>query len=220
VQAQYQNEDIQEVLDTIRLFKTPTDDLIMKYTQERLRQQNKLDVCTSKNGVLVIRAAYFDDGGILRVEIIGCQDLKASDINGFSDPYVKLTVVPLDLKPAVNKKTKVQERTLAPMFNETFSIALTEEQMLSNGILHFCVKDYDRIKKNDYMGEAFLPLEATRLFEDLRTTSAVKLTDVPLVHIPLSLPDSSVYRLLQVLECRPEDSRAAKFSKQERLKIA
>ncbi|CAG7787159.1 unnamed protein product [Allacma fusca] len=220
VRHKYHNPDIQEVLNLISLHKSPTNDLIIKYIQKRVQQQDESDVCTANHGILVFRTAYFEDEGMFRVEINSCKDLKAADMNGLSDPYVKLTIVPPEQYPKVNKKTKVKEKTLCPVFEETFSIPLTPEQMVSHGVLNFSVKDYDRMSKNDFLGEAYLSLESTRLFQQLRSASTVKLTDLPLIHLALSTPDSQMSQILEVLEIRQDDQQALNFAKKERAKQA
>ena len=45
------------------------------------------------------------------------KDLKACDANGFSDPYVRITLLP-DKKQKL--ETKIKRKTLNPKWNETF----------------------------------------------------------------------------------------------------
>ncbi len=45
------------------------------------------------------------------------RDLAAKDANGFSDPYVRVTLLP-DKKHRL--ETKIKRRTLNPRWNETF----------------------------------------------------------------------------------------------------
>ena len=45
------------------------------------------------------------------------KDLKACDANGFSDPYVRITLLP-DKKHKL--ETKIKRKTLNPKWNETF----------------------------------------------------------------------------------------------------
>ncbi len=49
--------------------------------------------------------------------IIQAEDLPAMDIGGTSDPYVKLYILPEKKKKF---ETKVQKKSLNPVFNETF----------------------------------------------------------------------------------------------------
>uniref|UniRef100_A0A8C9SII9 Double C2 domain alpha n=1 Tax=Scleropages formosus TaxID=113540 RepID=A0A8C9SII9_SCLFO len=86
----------------------------------------------------------------LRVGIVRCAHLAAMDVNGFSDPYVKIY-----LKPDVHKKSKhktaIMKKTLNPEYNEEFfyEISLAE---LSEKTLEITVWDYDLGKSNDFIG--------------------------------------------------------------------
>ena len=53
----------------------------------------------------------------LTVVIISAEELPAMDLGGTSDPYVKLFLMP-DKKKKF--QTKVQRKSLNPVFNETF----------------------------------------------------------------------------------------------------
>ena len=57
-----------------------------------------------------------DNSNILELNIQG-KDLAARDLNGLSDPYVRITLLP-DKKHRL--ETKIKRRTLNPKWNETF----------------------------------------------------------------------------------------------------
>ncbi|CAG7828570.1 unnamed protein product [Allacma fusca] len=209
------NADVREVQDLIRLHGASTADLILKYTQERLRLQGKIKMRNADNGQLTLRATYCEDQKSLRVEILNCRGLKPHDSNGMCDPFVKLQIVPQELYPIVAKKTKVKKKTLFPLFDEIFPIPLSPEQMAMGGILHFSVKDHDLFGRNDFLGEVFLSLESIPF-----TTSYAKLQDLPQINLPLTMPTEEVSSMLQTLESRQWDQEAAKFAKKERNKQA
>ena len=54
----------------------------------------------------------------MAVNVIQAADLAAMDMNGTSDPYVKVYLLP-DKKKKF--ETKVHRKTLNPIFNETFN---------------------------------------------------------------------------------------------------
>uniref|UniRef100_A0A3Q3IC02 C2 domain-containing protein n=1 Tax=Monopterus albus TaxID=43700 RepID=A0A3Q3IC02_MONAL len=79
-----------------------------------------------------------------------CAHLAAMDVNGFSDPYVKIYLKP-DIEKKSKHKTAVMKKTLNPEFNEEFfyEISLLE---LANKVLEVTVWDYDLGRSNDFIG--------------------------------------------------------------------
>ncbi|CAD5221182.1 unnamed protein product [Bursaphelenchus xylophilus] len=91
----------------------------------------------------------------LAVTILECRDLPAMDRNGMSDPYVKLTLIP-DRKPKF--ETKIKRNSLNPVFNETFLFSLNFNE-LQRKTLQIVVYDFDRLSKDDRIGQISIPLE-------------------------------------------------------------
>ncbi|XP_054464052.1 double C2-like domain-containing protein alpha [Anoplopoma fimbria] len=89
-------------------------------------------------------------GGGLCVGVKRCAHLAAMDVNGFSDPYVKIYLKP-DIQKKSKHKTSVIKKTLNPEFNEEFfyEISLSE---LANKTLEVTVWDYDLGRSNDFIG--------------------------------------------------------------------
>uniref|UniRef100_A0A8C4DP05 C2 domain-containing protein n=1 Tax=Dicentrarchus labrax TaxID=13489 RepID=A0A8C4DP05_DICLA len=89
------------------------------------------------------------DGGLC-VGVRRCAHLAAMDVNGFSDPYVKIYLKP-DIQKKSKHKTTVMKKTLNPEFNEEFfyEISLSE---LANKTLEVTVWDYDLGRSNDFIG--------------------------------------------------------------------
>ncbi|KAK6948278.1 hypothetical protein Daesc_010042 [Daldinia eschscholtzii] len=89
--------------------------------------------------------------GNLRVDVLDAQDLPAADSNGKSDPYCKFELNGQDVF-----KTKTQKKTLNPVWNEFFEVAIP-----SRTAAKFTVKvyDYDFADKPDYLGGADINLE-------------------------------------------------------------
>ncbi|KAH7100945.1 hypothetical protein BKA62DRAFT_619360 [Auriculariales sp. MPI-PUGE-AT-0066] len=91
---------------------------------------------------------------VLRIQIIGCKELRAADINGKSDPYVAVTVA------RQRQKTPVSPKTLAPTYDPksaTFDFPLYATVLQKVGsLLELVVWDKDVIGK-DYLGELAVP---------------------------------------------------------------
>ncbi|XP_010942889.1 C2 and GRAM domain-containing protein At1g03370 [Elaeis guineensis] len=84
----------------------------------------------------------------LVVHVIEARNLLAMDLNGLSDPYVKLQL------GKQRAKTKVVKKNLSPVWDEEFSFRvgdLKEE-------LTICVLDEDKIFNDDFLGQVKVPL--------------------------------------------------------------
>uniref|UniRef100_A0A8D2KSW2 Synaptotagmin 3 n=1 Tax=Varanus komodoensis TaxID=61221 RepID=A0A8D2KSW2_VARKO len=97
-----------------------------------------------------LRYAYGTEQLVVR--ILRALDLPAKDANGFSDPYVKMYLLP-DRKKKF--QTKVHRKTLNPIFNETFSFNVPFAELPSRK-LHFSVYDFDRFSRHDLIGQVVL----------------------------------------------------------------
>ncbi|KAK2916290.1 hypothetical protein Q8A67_000664 [Cirrhinus molitorella] len=85
----------------------------------------------------------------LVVKILKALDLPAKDANGFSDPYVKIYLLP-DRKKKF--QTKVHRKTLNPIFNETFQFGVPLAELHARK-LHFSIYDFDRFSRHDLIGQ-------------------------------------------------------------------
>lgn len=97
-----------------------------------------------------LRYAYSTEQLVVR--ILRALDLPAKDANGFSDPYVKMYLLP-DRKKKF--QTKVHRKTLNPIFNETFNFNVPFAELPSRK-LHFSVYDFDRFSRHDLIGQVVL----------------------------------------------------------------
>merc|ERR1712013_701153 len=73
---------------------------------------------TSKYGRIKYKIQFEERSGTLEVCVKGCEDLKAMNMDGTSDPYVVVTMIPGIAHSLL--KTKVLKKNLNPEFNETF----------------------------------------------------------------------------------------------------
>ncbi|NXI61016.1 SYT3 protein, partial [Anseranas semipalmata] len=125
---------------------------------------------------VALRYAYGTEQLVVRV--LRARDLPAKDANGFSDPYVKMYLLP-DRKKKF--QTKVHRRTLNPVFDETFSFGVPFAELPARR-LHFSVYDFDRFSRHDLIGQVVLDnlLEAaerdgeTPIWRDILEATAVR----------------------------------------------
>ena len=71
----------------------------------------------------------------------------------FTDPYVKVLIT-FDNRVVFKWKSSIKHRTLAPVYNESFSYVLTEEMNaeLDKVTLAFYVNDFHHLSRNESMG--------------------------------------------------------------------
>ncbi|EWC45810.1 hypothetical protein DRE_05147 [Drechslerella stenobrocha 248] len=87
---------------------------------------------------------------LFTIKIVEAEDLKACDMNGFSDPYVVLG----DEYRKRLAKTRVIYTTLNPRFEETVEITTTGPVLLTATIW-----DHDTVGEHDYVGRAPIKLD-------------------------------------------------------------
>jgi BAI1-associated protein 3 len=64
-------------------------------------------------------------------------------------------------------KTETRWKTLHPIYNEKFQWDITLTECLQeNAVVVFTVKDYDFLSKNDFLGEAIVPLALVSLYKN------------------------------------------------------
>ncbi|GLD94661.1 hypothetical protein PINS_up003285 [Pythium insidiosum] len=113
----------------------------------------------------------------LVVDIKEARGLLAGDLNGYSDPYVRLTL--LDGRGNVIRgspmlQTKVQNRTLDPTWNESFSLGTRRDGVDLRVVttLRFMIYDYDGLLRKDTLGVVDIPVDVLLpLAEHASTTS-------------------------------------------------
>ncbi len=94
--------------------------------------------------------------GNLRVDVLSAEGLPAADSNGKSDPYCKFDLNGVDVF-----KTKVQKKTLSPVWNEFFEITVPSR---IGAKFNVKIYDYDFADKPDFLGAAAIPLEQLEPF--------------------------------------------------------
>ncbi|XP_053397308.1 synaptotagmin-1-like [Mercenaria mercenaria] len=109
--------------------------------------------------------------GELSVCVLQANDLPGMDMNGLSDPYIKVTLLPEKKKKF---ETKVKRKTLNPVFNETFVFKVPYAEVALKTVT-FAVYDFDRFSKHDEIGHLEIPLNtidfgnSTEIWYDLES---------------------------------------------------
>ncbi|XP_041652052.1 synaptotagmin VIII [Cheilinus undulatus] len=85
----------------------------------------------------------------LTVGIKQASSLKAMDLGGSSDPYVKVYICPDKAKTC---ETKVFKNTLNPVFNEKFNFQISKSTLLKSTVV-MKVYDFNRFSKHNIIGE-------------------------------------------------------------------
>ncbi|KAG7468420.1 hypothetical protein MATL_G00142680 [Megalops atlanticus] len=105
-------------------------------------------------GRLLYSLEYNAQDSELTVGIKEATALKAMDLGGTSDPYVKVYSLPNKSK---TYETKVFRKTLQPVFNEYFKFQIPQSE-LSDSMLVMQVYDFNRFSKHEIIGELRLQL--------------------------------------------------------------
>ncbi|XP_039767326.1 synaptotagmin-7 isoform X2 [Ornithorhynchus anatinus] len=109
---------------------------------------------SGSRGELLLSLCYNPSTNSIIVNIIKARNLKAMDIGGTSDPYVKVWLMYKD-KRVEKKKTVTMKRNLNPIFNESFIFDIPTEKLRETTII-ITVMDKDKLSRNDVIGKIYL----------------------------------------------------------------
>ncbi|GIY76723.1 protein unc-13 homolog D [Caerostris extrusa] len=223
-----QNAPYQDLFHMLKLQKSETLHLIELYILQRLEEQQKLSKPTY--GILTIKASYNSAAESLYIDILNARELLPLDPTGFSDPFVIIELVPRHFFPnCVKQRTKVRRRLyslcLMKRLNYNFLTSfeiITFNQVIflssprsgiPGDLLHregaglcFSVMDHDMVTKNDFEGEAFLPLC------NIPECSSEEMKDMKLIELCLMHPNDK-NEILVALAARTWDKDAQEFVK-------
>nr|XP_031536876.1 synaptotagmin-9 [Vicugna pacos] len=115
-------------------------------------------------GELMFSLCYLPTAGRLTITIIKARNLKAMDITGASDPYVKVSLM-CDGRRLKKRKTSTKRNTLNPVYNEAIVFDVPPEN-IDQIHLSIAVMDYDRVGHNEIIGVCQVGNEAERLGRD------------------------------------------------------
>ncbi|CAK9823698.1 Protein unc-13 homolog 4B [Anthophora retusa] len=221
---------LEKIEHLLELHGLETAELIHRYHQERINEQNVLE--DSEYGQITVRAQFVDN--FLNIQILNARKLRPVDSNGdlvgkvstlkrklhtkskqrlkkwqtsSCDSYVKVRLLPEEKFADVKlPKTHVQKENLYPLYDEIFNIPLTSEQRATeNGIIAFELKDKDFLRSR-FMAEAFLSFK-----EIPETGSDRRIETLDQIHLKLSRPTKKSTDIIQALEHRKGDIQATDF---------
>ncbi|XP_019620801.1 PREDICTED: synaptotagmin-6-like [Branchiostoma belcheri] len=101
-------------------------------------------------GEIMFSLCYLPTAGRLTLTIIKARNLKAMDITGTSDPFVKVSLM-CEGKKLKKRKTSVKKNTLNPVWNEAIVFDVPPENM-DQVSLHVSVVDFDRVGHSELIG--------------------------------------------------------------------
>uniref|UniRef100_UPI00398F291F synaptotagmin-10 isoform X2 n=1 Tax=Pristiophorus japonicus TaxID=55135 RepID=UPI00398F291F len=115
-------------------------------------------------GEIMFSLCYLPTAGRLMLTVIKCRNLKAMDITGFSDPYVKVSLI-CEGRRLKKRKTTTKKNTLNPVYNEAIIFDIPPENM-EQVSLSITVMDYDRVSHNEVIGVCRVGQDAEGLGRD------------------------------------------------------
>ncbi|KAM8908033.1 synaptotagmin-10 isoform 1-T1 [Spinachia spinachia] len=101
-------------------------------------------------GEIMYSLCYLPTAGRMTATVIKCRNLKAMDITGSSDPYVKVYLI-CDGRRLKKRKTTTKKSTLNPVYNEAIIFDIPPENV-EQVSLSIMVMDYDRVGHNEVIG--------------------------------------------------------------------
>ncbi|XP_002740330.1 synaptotagmin-7-like [Saccoglossus kowalevskii] len=106
------------------------------------------------SGELLLSLCYAPTAGRITIVVLKCRDLKAMDLTGKSDPYVKIWLM-YKGRRIEKKKTRIKHRDLNPIFNESFIFNITVDKLMDT-TFYVTVMDKDRLSRNETIGGVIL----------------------------------------------------------------
>ncbi|XP_036616597.1 synaptotagmin-10 [Trichosurus vulpecula] len=115
-------------------------------------------------GEIMFSLCYLPTAGRMTLTVIKCRNLKAMDITGSSDPYVKVSLM-CEGRRLKKRKTSTKKNTLNPVYNEAIIFDIPPENVDQVSLL-IAVMDYDRVGHNEVIGICRTGLDAEGLGRD------------------------------------------------------
>ncbi|XP_034145869.1 protein piccolo isoform X2 [Esox lucius] len=111
-------------------------------------------------GEIQLQIHYDKQLGNLIVHVLQARNLATRDNNGFSDPFVKVYLLPG--RGAENKRrSKHAGKSVNPEWNQTVIYKNIHLEQLRKKTLEVSVWDYDKCSSNDFLGEVLIDLSNT-----------------------------------------------------------
>uniref|UniRef100_A0A8C5RRQ1 Piccolo presynaptic cytomatrix protein n=1 Tax=Laticauda laticaudata TaxID=8630 RepID=A0A8C5RRQ1_LATLA len=110
-------------------------------------------------GEIQLQINYDKQLGNLIIHVLQARNLAPRDNNGYSDPFVKVYLLPG--RGIENKrKTKYIQKSLNPEWNQMVIYKSIFLEQLKKKTLEVSVWDYDRFSSNDFLGEVLIELSS------------------------------------------------------------
>ncbi|XP_036360291.1 protein unc-13 homolog D isoform X2 [Octopus sinensis] len=196
--------------ERLTLNSETTQELMLQYLSKLCQD---LKTPEEDYGQVALKAGYISEthGYVtIYVKVINAKDLPGLDTTGFSDPYVVITLQPRMLFQNLrSQKTKIITRTLNPVFNSSFQFhnVLSELLKKQGAAVQILVYDYDKLKRDDFVGEAVIPLSSIPQLNG----NALAFERTPGIILPLKRPSMTEGPLKVLQERSQKDSDAKEF---------
>ncbi|KAM8883590.1 protein piccolo isoform 2-T2 [Synchiropus picturatus] len=118
------------------------------------------------SGEIQLQIHYDKQLGNLIVHVLQARNLAPRDNNGYSDPFVKVYLLPG--RGAENKRrSKHAGKSLNPEWNQTVIYKNIHLEQLRKKTLEVSVWDYDKSSSNDFLGEVLIDLSNTAQLDNV-----------------------------------------------------
>uniref|UniRef100_A0A672TVC9 Protein piccolo n=1 Tax=Strigops habroptila TaxID=2489341 RepID=A0A672TVC9_STRHB len=119
-------------------------------------------------GEIQLQINYDKHLGNLIIHILQARNLAPRDNNGYSDPFVKVYLLPgrgqvmvvQNASAEYKRRTKYIQKSLNPEWNQTVIYKNISMEQLKKKTLEVTVWDYDRFSSNDFLGEVLIELSS------------------------------------------------------------
>ncbi|XP_009999554.1 PREDICTED: protein piccolo [Chaetura pelagica] len=119
-------------------------------------------------GEIQLQINYDKHLGNLIIHILQARNLAPRDNNGYSDPFVKVYLLPgrgqvmvvQNASAEYKRRTKYVQKSLNPEWNQTVIYKNISTEQLKKKTLEVTVWDYDRFSSNDFLGEVLIELSS------------------------------------------------------------
>lgn len=132
------------------------------YDKKLVRQASVKSIEEENLGSINFTLDRNAETAILTVHIIQARNLVPRDFSGTADPYVRVCLLP-DQRSS-SAQSKIQRKTVSPVFDEEFIFELKERHQ-DTAVLEILLYDYDQFSRDECIGSVHVPLKSLDLSE-------------------------------------------------------
>ncbi|XP_075064798.1 protein piccolo isoform X2 [Mixophyes fleayi] len=126
-------------------------------------------------GEIQLQVNYDKHLGNLIIHILQARNLVPRDNNGYSDPFVKVYLLPgrgqvmvvQNASAEYKRRTKYVQKSLNPEWNQTVIYKNISMEQIKKKTLEVTVWDYDRFSSNDFLGEVLIDLSNASYLDNM-----------------------------------------------------